>query len=296
MIKRRNFVKTGSLAAFSIAAFGTIHWNGTRYVASNPTTTDILGPFYRPGAPVRTNLVPEGSKGTPMKLTGTIFKEDGSTPLEGVSIEAWQCDENQHYDNTSDDYLFRGATKTNKDGNYHFDTIMPVPYEASPDSWRPAHIHLLVSSPDCQDLITQVYFKGDQHLADDSSSASPTAINRILEVKEYDGKKVVNFDVVMKKHIPLDDAAYAKICGLYQMDRGMVEFYRQDDLLMMKRNGQISEGLVYAGDNTFEGAMDRLKVKFELQPDGSAKSTIQQASFSNPGNVTTTEGTKYLKY
>ena len=107
---------------------------------------------------------------------------------------------------------------------------------------------------------------------------------------------MVHFDVVMRKHIPLDATAYAKICGLYQLDRGMVEFYQQDDLLMFKRNGQISEGMVYAGDNTFEGAMGRLKVRFEIQQDGSTKSIIQQASFSNPNNISTSEGTKFLKY
>jgi len=296
MIKRRTFVKSGTLAAFSVAAFGSIHWNGTRYVAGSPTTTDILGPFYRPGAPMRTNLVPSGNKGTPLLLMGTVFREDGTTSQSDVLIEAWQCDENEYYDNTSDDYLFRGATKTDPDGNYHFNTIVPVPYKASPSSWRPAHIHLLVSSPDCQDLITQIYFKGDPHLANDSSSASPTAASRILEIKEQNGQKVVQFDVVMRKHIPLDDAAYGKICGLYDLDQGMVEFYRQDDLLMIKRNGQISEGMVYVGDNTFEGAMGRLKVKFELQQDGSARSIIYQASFNHPEQVTTSEGTKFLKY
>jgi protocatechuate 3,4-dioxygenase beta subunit len=296
MIKRRTFLKSGTLTAFSVAAFGSIHWNGTRYVAGSPTTTDILGPFYRPGSPMRTNLVPAGSKGTHMTLTGTVFHEHGSAPLSGVTIEAWQCDENEYYDNTSDDYLFRGATKTDHQGNYHFNTIVPVPYKATPTSWRPAHIHLLISSPLYQDLITQIYFKGDQHLADDSSSASPTAVNRILEISEQNGQKVVQFDIVMKKHIPLDDAVYTKICGLYQLDQGMVEFYRQDDLLMIKRNGQISEGMVYVGNNTFEGAMSRLKVKFELQQGGAVKSIIHRESFNSPDQVTTSEGTKFLKY
>lgn len=284
------------MAAFSVAAFGTIHWNGTRYVAGSPTTTDILGPFYRPGAPMRTNLVPPGSKGTPMTLTGTVFQENGSTPLSGVTIEAWQCDENEYYDNTSDDYLFRGTTKTDQQGNYHFNTIVPVPYKASPSSWRPAHIHLLISSPECQDLITQIYFKGDPHLADDSSSSSPTAASRILDIKEHKGQKIVQFDVVMRKHIPLDNAAYAKICGLYELNQGMAEFYRQDDLLMIKRNGQISEGLIYVGENTFEGAMGRLKIKFELQQQGAVKAVISQANFNNPDEVTVSEGSKFLKY
>lgn len=296
MIKRRTFIKSSSLTAFGIAAFGSVHCTDAGYSTNDPTTTDILGPFYRPGAPMRTNLVPSGSKGTPMQLTGTIYQEDGKTPQSGVKIEAWQCDENEYYDNTSDAYLFRGTTKTDQNGNYKFDTIVPVPYKASPSSWRPAHIHLLISSPDHQDLITQIYFKGDPHLNDDSSSASPSAAGRILEITENQGSNTVKFDVVMKEYIPLDDAVYAKICGLYNLDKGMAEFYRQDDLIMVKMNGQISEGMVYSGENTFEGAMKRLKVKFELQEEGAVKAIISRASFNNPEQVSTSEGTKFLKY
>jgi len=68
------------------------------------------------------------------------------------------------------------------DGKYSFKTIVPVPYKASATSWRPAHIHLRVSSPNHQDLITQIYFKGDPYLDQDSSSASPLAVNRILDI------------------------------------------------------------------------------------------------------------------
>jgi protocatechuate 3,4-dioxygenase beta subunit len=288
-MKRRTFIKSSSLTAFSVAAFGTIHCNGNTYTGNNPTTTDILGPFYRPGAPMRSNLVTAGSKGTPMELVGTIFQTDGQTPQADVLIEAWQCDENQHYDNTSDEYFYRGATKTGKDGKYAFQTIIPVPYEAGPGSWRPAHIHLRVSSPTHQDLITQIYFQGDPHLDDDTSSSSPTAANRILKISESAGKKKVTFDVIMAQSIPLDDSVYSKISGLYDLDKGMVEFYREDDLLMMKRNGQISEGLVYKGNNSFEGALGWRKVKFELLPEGGTKATISQGS-------NTLEGTKVLKY
>ena len=288
-MRRRTFIKSSSLTAFSVAAFGTIHCKGKNYTGSNPTTTDILGPFYRPGAPMRTNLVTPGSKGTPMELTGTIYQSDGKTPQANVLIEVWQCDENEYYDNTSDEYLYRGTTKTDNDGKYSFQTIVPVPYKASPNSWRPAHVHLRISSPTHQDLITQIYFKGDPHLNDDSSSASPTAANRILEMEDKDGGKRVTFDVIMAESIPLDDAVYKKISGLYDLKNGMAEFYREDDLLMMKRNGQISEGLVYKGDNTFEGALGWRKVRFEILEDGGTKAIIYQ------GN-NTLEGQKLLKY
>ena len=288
-MERRTFIKSSTLTAFSVAAFGTIHCDGKNFTGNNPTTTDILGPFYRPGAPMRTNLVPAGSKGVPLNLIGTVYHPDGSTPHGDVLVEAWQCDENEHYDNTSDDYLFRGMTKTNNQGKYSFQTIVPVPYEASPDSWRPAHIHLRVSSPTHQDLITQIYFKGDPHLDSDSSSSSPTAINRILKITEKEGVKNVTFDVIMAQSIPLDDAVYNKISGLYELNDGMVEFYREDDLLMMKRNGQISEGLIYQGNNTFEGAMGWRKVRFELLDNGGITAKLSQGS-------RTLEGTKILKY
>ena len=107
-MKRRTFIKSSTLTVFSVAAFGHINWNGKRFEADNETTTDILGPFYRPGAPMRTDIIPPGSKGDIMHLYGTIFQKDGKTPLANTLIEVWQCDQDEHYDNTSDDYLYRG--------------------------------------------------------------------------------------------------------------------------------------------------------------------------------------------
>src|SRR5688572_24608995 len=196
-MKRRTFLKSGTFTAFSIATVGSIHWNGKSFVGDNTTTTDILGPFYRPGAPMRSDIIPAGSKGEVLHLSGMVFQKDGKTPIENVLIEAWQCDENENYDNTSDDYLFRGGIKSDKNGKYSFKTIVPVPYKTSPTSWRPAHIHLRVSSPNHQDLITQIYFKGDAHLAADTSSASPQSASRILEItKNTSGVKVVKFNIV----------------------------------------------------------------------------------------------------
>ena len=294
-MKRRTFVKNSTLTAFSIATIGSIHWNGKSFVGDNTTTTDILGPFYRPGAPMRSNLIPAGSKGEVLHLSGTVFQKDAKTPIENVLIEAWQCDENENYDNTSDDYLFRGAVKSDKNGNYSFKTIVPVPYKTSPTSWRPAHIHLRVSSPNHQDLITQIYFKGDAHLADDTSSASPQSANRILEItKNTSGVKVVKFNIVMADTFPLSDEGYNKLCGLYALDRdGNAEFYRQDDLLFIKFNGQVWDGLAYKGNNLFEGGLGHLQTQFDLLADGSVKAKITSKGRTS---VESWEGTKFLKY
>ena len=60
-MKRRSFIKQTTLTAFSVAVYGSIHWNGKSFEGNDITTTDILGPYYRPGAPMRSNLVPAGS-------------------------------------------------------------------------------------------------------------------------------------------------------------------------------------------------------------------------------------------
>lgn len=278
-MKRRTFIKKSSLTALSISAFGAIHWNGKSFVGDSPTTTDILGPFYRPGAPMRSNIIPPNSKGSPMNLSGTIFKEDGKTPINNASVEIWQCDENEHYDNASDSYFFRGAIMTGKNGKYDFKTIVPVPYKADPNdesSWRPAHIHMRVSVADQQDLITQIYFKGDKYIDSDTWASSPQAVNRILNIaKNPAGGNAVTFDVVMKKEFPLDTEVYKKITGLYRMeDKSRIEFIKNDDLLFMKRNGQLSAALKYMGNNTFEGGIGFPKVSFELLADGGSKTVV----------------------
>ncbi len=143
-MKRRKFIKDSTLSAFCLAAFGAINWNGKSFVGDSITTTDILGPYYRPGSPIRSNLIPPGSTADIIRLTGTAFQSDGITPLPNVLLESWQCDENEKYDNTSDDYLLRGAVKTDKNGKYSFKTILPIPYKrfwcVSPCAHTPKNI------------------------------------------------------------------------------------------------------------------------------------------------------------
>jgi len=78
-MERRAFVKNTSLAAAAIAVFGSIKWANGKPIGDSPTTTDILGPYYRPGAPIRSNINPEGFTGVPLHMSGTIFKDDGKT-------------------------------------------------------------------------------------------------------------------------------------------------------------------------------------------------------------------------
>ncbi len=295
-MKRRNFIRDSSLVAFSIGVFGKIKWDGKAFIGEDPTTTDILGPFYRPGAPFRIDLVRPGTKGEILHFSGTIFGKDGKTPLKNSLVEIWHCNEDGVYDNTSDEYIYRSSWRTGDDGTYHFRTILPVPYQAGPTLTRPAHIHMRISETKMQDLVTQVYFKGDQHIAEDMSSSDPRSVHRILDISINDQKeKVVRFDIVLKDEYTLEGAAYKKITGLYEMkDKTMGEFYQDGDQLFVKVNGQIMEAMDYKGNNSFEGGLGQVKVQFELLSNGGAKAVVTY--LGDNGKATTVEGTKVLKY
>lgn len=293
-MQRRTFIKNSSLTVISISAFGGLNWNGKNYEGDTPTTTDILGPFYRPGAPLRNNLRLANSNGTPIVLKGIILKEDGKTPINNAFVEIWHCDEHEVYDNASDDYNYRGAQKTKADGTYSFKSILPVPYKANPTdeaSWRPAHIHMRVSVPDQQDLITQIYFKGGKYVETDNWASAPQAVNRILVItKKTSGESEIVFNVIMRKEIPLDKKVYDKITGLYSMDDdSKIEFIQKDDLLFLKRNGQLTAGLKYMGNNSFEGGIGFPKVRFELLTNGGSKTFVTT-------QTKTYTGEKFLKY
>jgi catechol 1,2-dioxygenase len=293
-MQRRTFIKNSTLTVISVSAFGALNWNGKSFEGDTPTTTDILGPFYRPGAPMRTNLRLVNSNGTPIVLKGYIFKEDGKTPINNALVEIWHCDENEVYDNTSDEYKYRGGQKTKTDGKYEFKSILPVPYKADPKdetSWRPAHIHMRVSVTNQQDLITQIYFKGGKYLETDKWASAPQAVNRILNIsKNKSGDSEIVFNVVMSKEIPLDKKVYDRVTGLFDIGNdNVIEFIKNDDLLFMKWNGQLSADLKYIGNNTFEGGIGFPKATFELLKDGGTKVVVVT-------ETKTYNGTKYLKY
>lgn len=274
-MQRRDFLHQTSIVAIGIGVFGRIQWKNDHFTGDTPTTTDILGPFYRPGAPLRTNLIPTNFTGKVLHLSGTIFKEDSKTPMNNCLIEIWQCQEDGLYDNVSDDYLYRGSQRTKTDGKYNFITAIPIPYpnDENPSIFRPAHIHMRISATGQQDLITQVYLKDDPYLDTDPSTKSSLSINRILTLrKKSDTESELQFDIVLKKEYVPDKTVFHKVSGTYKMtDNSTMEFYRDGDFLFWKWNGQVRGGLSYSGNNTFVGGVNDIEAKFELQPKGNAK-------------------------
>jgi catechol 1,2-dioxygenase len=270
-MKRRKFIKENSMFAVGIGIFGNINWSIDKYITNSQTTTDILGPFYRPGAPERININPSNYLGKIFHVSGTIFKDDGITPFSNCQIEVWQCDENMKYDNISEDYRFRGTQKTGSDGKYHFICMHPIPYPdiigENKTKMRPAHIHFLISGKGQQDLVTQVYLENDPYIKADNAASIPNAIKRILNITKNDkDEEAIKFDIVMAKEFIPSDMVFERLSGVYKMnDNSIMEFYREGDLLFFKRNSQIRDGLSYKGNNTFAGGIDNFTTtNFEM--------------------------------
>lgn len=156
---RRDAIRAG-------AAVGAIALIGGCDETRAPTPCDVtddnlLGPFYRLGAPERSNLTEPGMLGTPITISGLVLSSD-CAPLAGALVEVWQADWRADETGTYDQVGFRlrGQLVTGADGGYRLETIIPGRY-LNGDTYRPAHIHIKVSAPGAVPLTTQLYFEGD---------------------------------------------------------------------------------------------------------------------------------------
>jgi protocatechuate 3,4-dioxygenase beta subunit len=111
-----------------------------------PTPSDMEGPFYKPGAPVR------DATGKGLVVSGTVRSADTCQPIVGAHVEWWQADPQGRYDDAH-----RGSQVTGSGGTYRFDTDFPPPYAG-----RPSHIHFKAEAKGYRKLTTQLYPKGGQ--------------------------------------------------------------------------------------------------------------------------------------
>lgn len=109
--------------------------------ACKPTPPDALGPFYEPGAPVRSTV------GRGYVMTGRVLAAGSCRPLARARIELWLVNRRGEYDDAH-----RATVFTRKNGRYRFQSNRPVAYET-----RPPHIHVRVTARGFRTLVTQHY-------------------------------------------------------------------------------------------------------------------------------------------
>lgn len=120
--------------------------DGAAAQTCTPTRSDAEGPFYVPGAPIRT------STGSGLVIRGHLLGAPDCRPLPGGGIEWWQTGRRGHYDNAH-----RGRQNVTPDGSYRFVTDFPVVYQG-----RPPHIHFKANAPGYRSLTTQLYLESGE--------------------------------------------------------------------------------------------------------------------------------------
>lgn len=198
---RKKFIISSTLTAFALTTFGSVVKvaNG-EFKGDCDTTNDILGPFYRPNAPFRSDLTYEGLSGTRVILKGKIFKSDCKTPLKDALVEIWHCNTKGEYDNDTKEFRQRASLKTNDKGEYSFKTILPGKY-LNGALYRPSHIHYRVTEKNSKELISQIYFQGDPNIIQDPWASQEKAKLRILQItpEDINGNLSINFDIYLKE-------------------------------------------------------------------------------------------------
>jgi protocatechuate 3,4-dioxygenase beta subunit len=153
------------------------------------TKSDMLGPFYKENAPFKQRLG-EGIEGERLIITGKVM-DMRCQPLKDAILDIWQANSTGEYDNKG--FTLRGKVKTNNDGIYIIDTIIPKEYGQG-DITRPGHIHLKVGVQNQPTLTTQLYFEGDPYLTDREDKSL------VMNTTEANGTKKAKFDFVIENY------------------------------------------------------------------------------------------------
>lgn len=199
-MNRKDFLwKTGAaLLAFTLPVKDNYAFDPSDQATGSclPTTTDILGPYYRANAPFRSDLTVPGDPGAILTFKGRVLNED-CNPLSDAIVDVWQANDAAEYDQTSANFKYRGRFRTGATGEYEFKSIKPGWYLNGQD-YRPAHIHFRVTRPGFTELVTQLYFQGDPYIAQDPWASHPDAQLRIVPINQINNEGVAAFDVTLK--------------------------------------------------------------------------------------------------
>ena len=101
------------------------------------------------------------------------------------------------------EYRYRGLVKSDANGKYSIETIVPGKYRIPPQLpgfelfdglLRPSHIHLMTSHNGTVPLITQIYFTGDPEIAKDPWASKSKSIVGLDKAGEAHAAR---FDIVL---------------------------------------------------------------------------------------------------
>ena len=177
----------------------------------------LVGPFYRANAPARKwgeSIASNDTPGDRVRVTGKVYDIDGGAPIR-ATLNVWQAATNGLYENQDDkqpDYNLRGQFETDDSGAFELVALMPTPYPAPTDGpvgdllraaqrspYRPAHIHFIVSSPNYETFVTQVFVRGDEKIPSDVVFTAGE--DKIGDFRREKGEYRLNYDFQLKRGV-----------------------------------------------------------------------------------------------
>lgn len=174
------------------------------------TEGSVLGPFHTHDAEVLPHgeIMAHDANGEPCLVICTV-KDVHGNPIEGVKIDIWETDsagfyDVQHADRESPDG--RCIMLSDKDGNFWFKAIKPVPYPIPHDGpvgqllkllnrhpWRPSHMHFMFEKPGWDHLITALFLRGDPYETSDAVFGVKQSL--IVDLEKVDAETAKKYDI-----------------------------------------------------------------------------------------------------
>lgn len=214
-MKRKEFLKKAGIAIAASPAIIQSCGSSSDEVTPKDDNTDehcgltdsaTEGPFFLSNSAEAVNLNSLNLAGTAMKLIGTIYDNDSSTPIADAKIEIWHADNDGVYhpegsgdvsDYPASQVTLRGFVISNSNGEYAVNSIKPGLYTG-----RRRHIHYKVTASGYDQLTTQSYWldeKGSQREVNDGVDAN-TEECRYVDFKDNGNGGITGvFNIYMKK-------------------------------------------------------------------------------------------------
>ena len=175
------------------------------------TTANLLGPFWRAGAPPMANgesIVRSPTPGAPLFVTAWVRDREGRA-VAGAEVDVWHASAEGFYENQDPgqaDMNLRGRFKTDGSGRIAFRTVKPTGYPIpiggpvgdllraqGRHNMRPAHIHFMIRKEGFKTQFSQVYSSDDPNLETDVQFAVTKAL--IGQYVLHDGESAPATDV-----------------------------------------------------------------------------------------------------
>jgi protocatechuate 3,4-dioxygenase beta subunit len=169
-----------------VLGFSALVRDLNRPTPAGATPSTLLGPFFRPDAPLLqagADICLDG-RGERLEVTGRVKGLSGQ-PVAGATVEVWHANGEGLYENQEPDrqpeFNLRGKFVTDEAGRFHFRTIRPAGYELPKDGpvgqmltalgypmARPAHIGFRIGADGFHSLATEFFDAGDPLTGEDA--------------------------------------------------------------------------------------------------------------------------------